>query len=112
MEAERDQLEKERDVANDKIQNLKEELDVAQKELAHLKILKEVHNKEFIVQGSLVITNLGTYYLAIGIGVVKLENQTFYVVSQDSPIGLILRGKKIGDKFSFNGRKFSIEDIN
>ena len=36
MEAERDQLEKERDVANDKIQNLKEELDVAQKELAHL----------------------------------------------------------------------------
>ncbi len=87
------------------------QLDQSLKELEYVKKLKEVHNKEFIVQGSLVTTNLGVYYLATGIGVVKLDEQTFYVVSQDSPIGLILKGKKIGDSFSFNERKFNIENI-
>lgn len=76
-----------------------------------LEKVKEIKITDFITQGSLVTTNHGIYYLTIGIGVVKLENDTFYVISQDSPIGLLLKGKKLNESFSFNGRNFTIEKI-
>lgn len=76
-----------------------------------LEKVKEIKITDFITQGSLVTTNHGIYYLTIGIGVVKIENDTFYVISQDSPIGLLLKGKKLNESFSFNGRNFTIEKI-
>ncbi len=61
--------------------------------------------------GSLVITNKGSYYLAIGVGKVVLEEKIFYCVSLDSPIGSLLKNKQVGDEFQFNGNKISILEI-
>ena len=61
--------------------------------------------------GSLVITNRGKYFIAIGIGKVKLNEEIYFVISPDSPIGQLLLGKKIGGKIAFRNQKIEIQTI-
>lgn len=63
----------------------------------------QVENKSDIVKlGSLIKTSKGTYFLAISVGQVKFENNTYFVVSSQSPIGKQLLGKYVGDVIPFN----------
>lgn len=62
--------------------------------------------------GALVYTDKENYFLTIPFGKVNLENEEFFVISMASPIGSLLKGKKIGDVISFNGRDIKIEKIN
>lgn len=62
-------------------------------------------------KGSLVITNLASYFIAIGIGKVLIEGQVYYCISTDSPIAKRLVGKKVGDEIDFNGRKIVLEGV-
>ena len=66
---------------------------------------------EEIMQGCLVKTNHGLYYLAISLGSVQLEGQNYYTISPASPIGTKLMGLKRSDSFELNGRQFRIEEI-
>lgn len=61
--------------------------------------------------GSLVKTNGGTYFLAIGLGKVHWEGQLYFCISVNSPIGQLLLHKKAGDTVVFNGRKIQIEVV-
>ena len=61
--------------------------------------------------GCLVETDRGWYYLAIGIGKVKLRDQTFFVISTDAPVGRLLLQKQKGDQVVFQGGKLSILNI-
>lgn len=63
------------------------------------------------VSGSLVFTNAGTYLISVGIGRVELENEPYYAISLASPIGLMLKNKKVGDQIQFNGKHITIEEI-
>lgn len=63
-----------------------------------------------IRQGSLVFTNQGTYFISVPLGKVKMNEETYFCLSLDSPIGKILHKKSEGDTFIFNGR--SIEVLN
>lgn len=47
--------------------------------------------------GSLVQTTSGTYFLAVGLGQIKVNDRTVFAVSLASPVGQILLGKKVGD---------------
>lgn len=62
--------------------------------------------------GALVYTDKENYFLTIPFGKVNLEDEEFFVISMASPIGSLLKGKKIGDVISFNGRDIKIEKIN
>ena len=53
--------------------------------------------------GSLVTTDKGHYYLAISAGLITIQNNKYYAISTNSPIGNILLGKVKGAVFSFNG---------
>lgn len=64
-----------------------------------------------IGQGSLVTTNRGNYFIAIGIGKVKLGNDLYFCISVQSPIGQQMRGKKIGDEIVFNNNKIRIKEL-
>jgi len=64
-----------------------------------------------VENGSLVQTNLGIYFIAIGLGKVELQQQTYFVISLDSPIGLKLKEKKVCDEISFQDRIIRIEAI-
>jgi len=52
--------------------------------------------------GSLVTTDKGAYFLAISVGAITIDEKTYYAISPSSPIGSVLLGKKMGEKFSFN----------
>lgn len=61
--------------------------------------------------GSLVYTNQGAFFIAIGIGQLKITDQTYFVISPTAPIANSLMRKKVGDSFVFNQKSYQILDI-
>lgn len=61
--------------------------------------------------GSLVLTDTGKYYLAVGLGKINLEGELYYVISPDSPIGRELLHKRAGDQLQFNRQRITILSI-
>lgn len=60
-----------------------------------------------ISEGSLVVTDQETYYISIGYG--KLDS--IYAISIESPLGLELKGKRVGDRIEMRGRNITIKSI-
>ena len=61
--------------------------------------------------GSLVICDKGNYYIAISSGKMKIDETLYYGISLQSPIGILLAGKLIGDQIDFNGRLIVVKEI-
>jgi len=76
--------------------------------LQQIDIEKETETVGF---GSLVTTNRGKYFIAIGIGKIKIENEIYFVISLDSPVGKLLLGKRVGEEIEFRGQRFLVEGI-
>lgn len=68
--------------------------------------LDRVH--EHVGLGSLVTTDQGSYFIAIGLGAVEAKDGTCYAISLASPIGQALRGRRTGDWVTVNGRAIRI----
>lgn len=83
------------------------------KQMQHvLHSLKPVStNPKNIRPGSLILTDQGLFYLAIGIGKLQVDGQAIFVLSPSAPVGQILIGKALGDRVSFNQRAYLIQDI-
>lgn len=64
-----------------------------------------------IKPGALVSTNIGIFFIAIGLGKIKLNETELMIISINSPIGKVLNGKTIADEVSFNGRKINILEV-
>lgn len=60
-----------------------------------------------VSEGSLVETDQETYFISIGYG--KLES--VYAISIESPLGTVLKGKKVGDRVEMRGRIITIKSI-
>lgn len=80
-------------------------------ELSTLTNLPLKLSNESIRKGHLVQTDKGSYYLAIGLGAVNIEERSFFAISVDSPIGQALLGHSVGDEVTFNGRSIRIVKI-
>lgn len=76
--------------------------------LAKIDIAK---NSNLVKLGSLIETNLGSYFLSISAGKLKTEDTTVFAISTSSPIGKVLLGKKTGDVLSWNGKEINIQKI-
>lgn len=63
---------------------------------------------EMIVRGSLVHTNNGIFYISLGLGKLKVDDETVFVVSPEAPLGKLLLMKKAGDEFQFNNTAYEI----
>ncbi len=61
--------------------------------------------------GSLIVSNMGNYFMAIAQGKVTLDQNEYYALSLASPIGQALKGKKSGDQIDFQGKKIDIKAI-
>jgi LPS O-antigen subunit length determinant protein (WzzB/FepE family) len=68
-------------------------------------------NSETAEPGSLVITDNGSFYLAISAGMISVNNEKYYAVSPASPIGQKLKGLKSGNKFTLNDKSYLIEHV-
>jgi hypothetical protein len=62
-------------------------------------------------QGAAVVTNAGTFYISVSIEQFKVDGETYIGLSVHSPLFLVMKGKTIGDRFTYNGREYSINDI-
>ena len=88
------------------------EMEKAGQQLAGVNVMTEVLDRveiektsETVCLGSLIKTTKGTYFLAVSVGQIKVENDTYFVVSSQSPVGKQLLGKKNGDNIPFNKAK-------
>jgi hypothetical protein len=61
--------------------------------------------------GSIVRTCGQHYYMGISAGALQLGKDTYYAVAPNSPIGMLLMGKKVGDRVLFNGKEFTVIGI-
>lgn len=65
--------------------------------------LIDINSKQEAVKGALIKTDKFNYFLAVGIGKLKIGNEIYLVISPSSPIGKIMLGKNINDVIVFNG---------
>lgn len=64
-----------------------------------------------VMAGSLVITSLGNYYIAISAGKIDLDKKSYFAISLSAPIAQALKGKKTGEKVKFNDKMIEILDV-
>ncbi len=98
-------------------EEMHEELYHLQKQMHALKTMKKkmekiINSPTSVIQaGSLVITNKARFYISVSLGEFFLNNQRFYAISPESPMGQVLSEKKIGDAFKLNGIQQEILQI-
>lgn len=61
--------------------------------------------------GSIVKTESIVFYLSTSVGQIDINNDIYYAISLQSPIGQLLKGKSIGDNFTFNDKNYTILEI-
>ncbi len=64
-----------------------------------------------IVRGSLVETYTGRFYISLGLGKLKVEEETVFAISPEAPLGKLMLMKKAGDAFTFNQTDYKINSI-
>lgn len=64
-----------------------------------------------IDNGSLVITDAGNFYLAIGAGNLQVDGDSYMAISLASPIGQKMKGLKNGESFEVNGKRYKITGV-
>lgn len=67
--------------------------------------------QEIVGLGSLVHTNQGDFFIAIGIGQLKVIDKMYFVISPTAPIACLLMKKRVGDSFIFNQKNYVILEI-
>jgi transcription elongation GreA/GreB family factor len=68
-------------------------------------------DRDVVEFGSVVVTDMQKVFIAIGLGKITLENDTYYAISLQVPFYLAMKGLKKGDTFDFRGRKVKILDV-
>ncbi|HRH37096.1 MAG TPA: 3-oxoacyl-ACP synthase [Flavobacteriales bacterium] len=97
---------------------VQQELDQLEAQLAKLQAsLQELarvpldHLFDRVAFGSLVTTNAGLYFIAIGLGRITFRGAPYSVISLASPIGQALQHKRVGDVVVFNGTPMTVQAI-
>ena len=86
-------------------------LNDASKMLDVIKAISPNTTHQNIVVGSLVRTDSSTFYIAVSIGKVELDNASYYIISKLSPIGQLLLNKTVGDTITFNDSRYKILEV-
>ncbi|MDH5827570.1 GreA/GreB family elongation factor [Sphingobacterium sp. SG20118] len=107
-----DKYETTREMMQQDIARCQMQLAEAKKDESILNGLSQPKPLGFVQNGSIVNTNLGVYFIAISIGVVPIDKEKVFVISNLSPIGKLLLKKKIGESFSFNNVEQHVLAIN
>lgn len=62
-------------------------------------------------RGSLIETDRGTFFLAIGIGQLRIAGISYWVISPASPLGQRFMGRKPGEQVTFNNTEYGISEV-
>ena len=67
------------------------------------------HYSETVGFGSVVETDKNLYYVAVPIGELHMEDGSkVYAISTEAPVYQGLKGKKVGESYTFNDQEFKI----
>lgn len=70
------------------------------------------HYSETVNFGSVIETDKNYYFVAVPVGeLVMDEGSTVYAISTEAPIYELMKGKKAGDTFKFNGDEIEIKEV-
>ena len=61
--------------------------------------------------GSIVYTTQANYFIAISVGKLEVEDQAFYAISSNTPIGKLLMAKPEEEEIKFRDQSFRIKKI-
>ena len=64
-------------------------------------------SSETVRLGSVVFTSKSNYFIAISAGNISIKDQQFYAIATDTPIGMLLMGKKVGDECVFRDKIYN-----
>ncbi len=92
-------------------ERLGNQLNQAEEMLLSIKRIAGLTKNDIVQNGSLIKMNNSWYLLATAFGKLNIDSQFVFVLSQASPIGQQVIGKKTGDKIQFNGKEMQIEEI-
>ena len=65
----------------------------------------------YIINGSLVKTDHGYFFISIAAGKISIDDKMVTAISLQSALGIKLMGLKAGDKIEMPGRHYRIESI-
>ena len=71
--------------------------------------VSQIHNK--VAVGSLVKTNNLTVYISVALPKITIKTQNIFAISPQSPLGIQLMGKVVGNEFEVNSTKYIIQEI-
>jgi transcription elongation GreA/GreB family factor len=77
----------------------------AQNELAILQNIDITKPSLSVGFGTLVNTSAGYFFISVSVGKIEIDGKTVMAISSNSPIGMVLKGKKVGEGFLFMGKE-------
>ena len=83
----------------------------AQKQMLDIKSMFGFSRSRTVKNGSLVNTTKGRFLIGIALGKVETDFGLCFAISQASPMGSLLFGKKEGDTVELNGMDIQINSI-
>ena len=83
----------------------------ANKMREQLKLVRPNLVSDVAVLGSLIKTDSMTFFIALSIGKVEIEDAEYYIISLASPLGQLLKHRKQGDQFKFNEKSYLVEEV-
>jgi hypothetical protein len=92
---------------------LSDQLHFAYHELDELRHIQNYeHERHSMAEyGTVVKTDRETFFISVGIEEFYVNDQPIFGVSVQSPIYRAMKGKKVGEHFTYNGITYLIEDI-
>ena len=93
------------------IDNYSRQLELA---INNLKIIEQIDSSKkynIVAQGSLITTDKGAFLIAIGIGKLEIQSNTYFIISLLSPIGSLMKGMSKNETFSFREINYYIKNI-
>ncbi|MFM2049380.1 MAG: hypothetical protein RI955_1928 [Bacteroidota bacterium] len=70
-----------------------------------------VRSSNKIINGSLVKTNKGYFFISIALGKAIVDEIQVIALSSNSPLGMKLMGLKVGEEAEINSNKYLVEEI-
>lgn len=86
-------------------------LNDATKMLEGLKGISPKTVSDKVILGSVVKTTNNNFFISVSAGRIESIDGSYFAISLNSPIGMLLMNKSKGDQIEFNGNSFKITEV-
>lgn len=93
------------------VEMLSKQITELSKSIAALQRLPGNPTKSTAQAGSIVRTDIGSFYLSVSIGNIEIDGHKVMVISTQAPISKALIGKQAGDHFDWAGKIVKISGV-